>query len=102
MPRPTRKPPAAKPPGPVDPAQPRCGLCGATDNLTRTECCGNGICDDADQYVLFSFARSSCYRNHDRFTLHLPSQRRAPRIMSDLHAMPRGLRAGDVSLVRDE
>lgn len=48
---------------------PRCGLCGNTDNLTKTECCGNWICDDADSYVIFSFARNSCYRNHDRYTL---------------------------------
>lgn len=71
MSRTTRKPPtrATKPVGPVDPTQPRCGLCGATENLTRTECCGNWICDDARNYVLFSFARNSCYRNHDRYTL---------------------------------
>jgi hypothetical protein len=47
----------------------KCGLCGATNNLTKTSCCNNWICDDADQYVLFSYARNSCYRNHDRFTL---------------------------------
>lgn len=28
-----------------------------------------GICDDEDKYVLFSYARNSCYRNHRRFTL---------------------------------
>jgi hypothetical protein len=71
MPRTPKKAPTrgARASGPVDPAQPRCGLCGATRNLTRTECCGNWICDDADEYVLFSFARNSCYRNHDRYTL---------------------------------
>lgn len=47
----------------------RCGLCGRARNLTRTECCNNWICNDADQYVLFSYARNSCYRNHDRYTL---------------------------------
>ena len=46
-----------------------CGLCGATDNLTKTECCDQWICDDEDQYVLFSYARNSCSRNHRRFTL---------------------------------
>jgi ribosomal protein S27AE len=51
------------------PEQPRCGLCGKTDNLTRTECCGQWICDDEDSYVLFSYARNSCYRNHSRYTL---------------------------------
>jgi hypothetical protein len=48
---------------------PRCGLCGKTGNLTKTECCDNWICDDEDQYVLFSYARNSCYRNHERYTL---------------------------------
>ncbi|MFM7448366.1 MAG: hypothetical protein ACKO24_07200, partial [Leptolyngbyaceae cyanobacterium] len=32
-------------------------------------CCNNWICDDEDQYVLFSFAHNSCYRNHRRYTL---------------------------------
>lgn len=49
--------------------RPRCGLCGKKGKLTRTECCGQWICDDEDQYVLFSYARNSCYRNHDRYTL---------------------------------
>lgn len=49
--------------------QPRCGLCGKTGKLTKTECCGQWICDDADEYRLFSYARNSCYRNHDRYTL---------------------------------
>lgn len=46
-----------------------CGLCGSTKNLTKTECCGNWICDDEHEYVLFSYARNSCSRNHRRFTL---------------------------------
>jgi hypothetical protein len=49
--------------------RPACGLCGNTKNLTKTECCGHWICDDAHQYVAFSSARNSCYRNHDRYTL---------------------------------
>ncbi len=53
----------------ADPNQPRCGLCGKTKNLTKTECCDNWICDDEHTYKLFSFARNSCYRNHDRYTL---------------------------------
>ena len=51
------------------PDVPRCGLCGKTKNLTRTECCGNWICDDEHKYVMFSYARNSCHRNHSRFTL---------------------------------
>jgi hypothetical protein len=49
--------------------QRRCGLCGKTRNLTRAECCGNWICDDEHKYVLFSYARTSCHRNHSRYTL---------------------------------
>ncbi len=47
----------------------QCGLCGKSRKLTRTECCGQWICDDQDKYVMFSYARNSCHRNHDRFTL---------------------------------
>lgn len=48
----------------------RCGLCGSTTKpLTQTPCCGNWICDDEDDYVMFSFAHNSCSRNHDRYTL---------------------------------
>lgn len=50
-------------------AKPRCGLCGKTAKLMRTSCCDNWICDDQEDYVLFSFARNSCARNHDRYTL---------------------------------
>lgn len=49
--------------------RPACGLCGNTKNLTKTECCGNWICDDEQNYVMFSYARNSCYRNHRRYTL---------------------------------
>lgn len=46
-----------------------CGLCGVTENLIKTECCNNWICDDVHTYVLFSYATNSCYRNHDRYTI---------------------------------
>jgi hypothetical protein len=49
--------------------KPRCGLCGKGGKLMQTECCGNWICNDHDNYVLFSYARNSCARNHDRYTL---------------------------------
>ncbi len=49
--------------------QPRCGLCGKADKLTKTECCDQWICDDEENYRLFSYARNSCYRNHSRYTL---------------------------------
>lgn len=47
----------------------RCGLCGKSKNLMQTSCCGNWICNDHHKYVLFSYARNSCARNHDRYTL---------------------------------
>ena len=47
----------------------RCGLCGKKMILTKTDCCGNRICDDEHKYVLFSYARNSCHRNHSRYTL---------------------------------
>jgi hypothetical protein len=47
----------------------RCGLCRKTRNLTKTECCGNWICDDEHNYVMFSYARNSCHRNHNHYTL---------------------------------
>jgi hypothetical protein len=50
-------------------AKHRCGLCGKTEKLIQTECCGNWICDDTDKYVVFSYKPSSCYRNHSRYTL---------------------------------
>lgn len=49
--------------------KPKCGLCGKTGKLAKTECCGNWICDDEHKYVMFSYARNSCSRNHSRFTL---------------------------------
>ena len=52
-----------------DSPQPRCGLCSKTKPLTRTDCCGHWICDDEHTYVLFSYARNSCHRNHSRYTL---------------------------------
>jgi SWIM/SEC-C metal-binding protein len=48
---------------------PRCGLCGKTTNITKTECCDQWICDDESDYKLFSFEHNSCYRNHSRYTL---------------------------------
>lgn len=49
--------------------RPRCGLCGKKGKLTKTECCGQWVCDDEESYVLFSYARNSCSRNHRRYTL---------------------------------
>lgn len=51
-------------------SKPKCGLCGSSKkSLTKIPCCNNWICDDEDSYIIFSYARNSCYRNHDRYTL---------------------------------
>lgn len=47
----------------------KCGLCGKRTNLIKTECCGHWICDDEHKYVMFSYARTSCHRNHRKQTL---------------------------------
>ena len=49
--------------------KPKCGLCGKSAKLTKTECCDQWICDDEGKYVLFSYQRNSCHRNHRRYTL---------------------------------
>lgn len=61
------KPPRAQKPK-ADPSK-RCFLCGKRTKLVRTDCCGQWICDDESNYRLFSFARNSCHRNHQRYTL---------------------------------
>ncbi len=51
-------------------SKPACGLCGSKrKQLTKTDCCGRWICDDEYKYVMFSYARNSCSRNHRRYTL---------------------------------
>ncbi len=65
-----KKPVKRERPQPKEPADtPRCGLCGKTKNLTRTECCGQWICNDEHTYRLFSYAKNSCSRNHRGYTL---------------------------------
>ncbi len=49
---------------------PPCGLCGKSKKLrNKTECCGNWLCGDESEYVMFSYSRDICSRNHRRFTL---------------------------------
>jgi len=75
----------------INSSQPRCGLCGKAKKLKVTECCGQWICDDEEEYVLFSFARNSCDRNHRRLTLcgyhhtegHTGSWKDCPRCKED-------------------
>jgi hypothetical protein len=47
----------------------KCGLCGKKRKLIKTECCNQWICNDYDNYVAFSYARNSCSRNHNLFTI---------------------------------
>jgi hypothetical protein len=49
--------------------KPKCGLCGKTKNLMKTECCEQWICNDEHKYVPFSYDTNSCSRNHRRYTL---------------------------------
>jgi hypothetical protein len=50
-------------------ARSRCGICGKTTKLKKTECCGQWICDDWNPGGLPSCATNSCSRNHARLTL---------------------------------
>gem|GEM_PF-2220123 len=49
--------------------RPRCGLCGKTENLVRTDCCGVWICDEGRGNADLSHSMSSCYGKHDLYTL---------------------------------
>lgn len=49
---------------------PPCGLCGKTKKARyKTECCGNWVCGSENEYVMFSYSRDICSRNHRRYTL---------------------------------
>lgn len=76
-----RKPEESRPHSAKGQGGKRCGLCGKRGKLTKTPCCGNWICDDADKYVMFSYARNSCYRNHAQYTMcavHYNEKHKAP------------------------
>jgi hypothetical protein len=49
--------------------RPSCGLCGKTDNLVKTDCCGVWICDEGHKDVGLSSDLNSCFGNHDHYTL---------------------------------
>lgn len=65
---PTRKKSAAKA-GAKRASGPACELCGKRGEVKKTDCCGRTICDDEAGYVMFSYSRNSCDRNHRRYTL---------------------------------
>ncbi|GBF92203.1 hypothetical protein Rsub_05285 [Raphidocelis subcapitata] len=51
---------------------PQCPLCLKSNGevaMTRTQCCGNALCDTSGEYVLMSYSRDFCERSHDRYTL---------------------------------
>jgi len=49
---------------------PACGLYGKSKKPRgKIECCGNWVCGNENEYVLFSYSRNICSRNHRRFTL---------------------------------
>ena len=49
---------------------PPCGLCGKSKKpRQKTDCCVNWVCGDESEYVMFSYSRNICSRNHRRFTL---------------------------------
>lgn len=58
----------------MPPAQQRqvrrmCGLCRARKPPFKyTECCRRVVCADEGNYVLMSYGRNSCSRNHNRYT----------------------------------
>lgn len=50
--------------------RPPCGLCGRMKKPRyKTECCGNWVCGNEKEYIMFSYSRDICSRNHRRFTL---------------------------------
>jgi hypothetical protein len=73
---------------------PACGLCGKKKKLReQTDCCHNWICSDENDYVLFSYARNSCSRNHRRFTIcghhkseeHKGAWQKCKKCLNDFH-----------------
>ena len=49
---------------------PACGLCGKKKKpREQTDCCGHWVCGSENEYVMFSYSRDICSRNHRRFTL---------------------------------
>jgi hypothetical protein len=47
----------------------RCNICGATEDLVKTECCGITLCDtEYKNYQMMSYNREFCHRSHTRYT----------------------------------
>ena len=43
-----------------------CNLCGGTENLETTECCGIVLCNHEHNYQVSSYSREFCTRSHRR------------------------------------
>lgn len=49
---------------------PPCGLCQKKrKQRQKTPCCDNWVCGSENEYVMFSYSRDICVRNHDRYTI---------------------------------
>lgn len=58
-------------PDPQQDAPLACFVCGATPdevNIGFTECCNVPVCDNEEEYEMFSFSRDHCMRSHSRYT----------------------------------
>lgn len=52
------------------PLKSSCGLCGSTNKrLEVTECCGETLCNNEEEYVLMSYSRDFRSRSHGRYTM---------------------------------
>ena len=48
----------------------RCNICGAKEDLVKTECCGITLCDtEYKSYQMGSYSREFCRRSHTRYTM---------------------------------
>jgi hypothetical protein len=49
----------------------KCFICGAGQDEVKlgfTECCNASVCDNEEEYVMFSYSRDLCKRSHSRYT----------------------------------
>jgi len=45
-----------------------CGAGGSEVKLGRTDCCNLPVCDNEEEYQMFSYSRDFCKRSHSRYT----------------------------------
>ena len=65
----------------------KCGICGNKANkLAKTECCGNWICDNEDEYQMFSFSRfvkTHLFKSHSYLEISVQD------LIIDIHSVVR-------------